>query len=184
MTYFIIYKLDILFSALIPNFFFKVSNTEDQFSKISLEKKKVSNKLITKSFVNKSFLNNNVLLLALYLQKASILLTRLDTSSYTKVDISTNFLLNLNLIPNYGKNLSSTIFLFTKTSYNNSYNYEFNVTKLDSLYNIQYKDLNYLNTYNSTIDFITLFNSDFKLQKLISNNISKNLNLSKQNRWM
>jgi hypothetical protein len=183
-VYFIIYKVDSLFSILIPNFFFKASNAKEQFSEISLDKKKVSNKVIKKSFVDKSFLNKNLLLLALHLQKVSNLLATLNNSNQASANKLDSIAFNLDLVPNYYVNYSSTVFLFTKRGYNNYYNYKFNLTELDSSYKLQNKDLSYLNTYTSKIDLLTLYNSNFKLQKFISSNISKNLNMSKQNRWM
>ena len=171
-----------LFSALIPNFFFKANKSSEQFSEISLSNKK---NLITsevKSFDNKFCLDNNVLLLALHLQRASNMLITLDSTKLSRAISYENSILNLDLIPKYQNNFLSTIFLFTKPNYNNCYNYKFNLSKVNNKYLLSNNDLGYSNTYTSTLDLLTLFKSNFKLQKFISNNVTKNLNLAKQNR--
>jgi hypothetical protein len=172
-----------LFSAMIPNFFFKASKNPEQFSEISLSNKKSSNTLEIKSFDNKFLLDSNILLLALYLQRASSLLTTLNHANSTKTIYYKNFLLSLDLIPKYQNNLVSAIFLSTKSDYNNYYNYNFDLSDINKGYYISGKELNYLSTYTSTLDLLTVFKSNFKLQKFISNNVTKNLNLAKQNRW-
>lgn len=174
-----------LFSALIPNFFFKVSNTRenDQLSNIPLDKEKVLFKITTKNLISKPLLNKSFLLLALKLQKASNLLFILDTNNQTDIKNYENFILNLDLIPNYSGNLLVTIFLSTNKDYNNYYDYEFNLRKINKLYDLS-NHKNYLDTYTSSISFLALFNSGFNINKLALNNISRNLTLSKQNRWM
>jgi hypothetical protein len=177
-----IYKLDMLFSALIPNFFFKDTRSPEQFSEISLGKKKKTSNLEVRSFENRFSLNNNMLLLALHLQKTSNLIITLDYTSIPKFTFNQNLVTNLNLIPKYSTNLISTIFLSTKLDYNNFHKYRFSLVTIDEKYLLRSDEVGCQNTYTSTLDLLSLFRSNFKLQKFISNNVTKNLNLAKQNR--
>lgn len=184
MIYFVIQKVDIIFSTLIPNFFFKVSNTKDQAHKINLNKKSVLPTQLVNSFNNDFAIEDNVLLMALYLHKASMSLSTFNYNFYSNKIKYNTFLLNLNIIPGYKENVLSTIFLITKGKHNNYYNYRFNLSEYNDSFNLKNSSFSYLKIFESTIDFHYMYNSNFQLQKFISNNISKNLNLSKQSRWL
>lgn len=182
MIYFIIQKVDVVFSTLIPNFFFKVSNNDDQVCKINLNKKNILPTFLINSLNNNSHIEENILLMALHLYKSSMALSIFNNNHYMEKGKPSIFLLNLNVMPNYKKNILSTVFLVTRNNYNSYYDYKFSLSELNENFNLRNSNINYFKVFDSTIDFNYMYNSNFKLQKFISNNVSKNLNLSKQNR--
>jgi hypothetical protein len=172
-----------IFSTLIPNFFFKVSNDKEQNNYINLTLKKSSSTMFINSLNNKTVIDKNLLLLALYLQKTSNLLNILNSNYLLDVNLPKNILLNLNIIPNYNKNFLIILYLSTKNNCNNEYNYSFSLAKKEQIFNLNYNlSRSYLNIVSSKIDLLSIFRSNFKSQKIMSGNIGKNLNLAKQNR--
>lgn len=184
MIYFIIQKVDIIFSTLIPNFFFKISNNKGQSHKANLNKKNVIPTKILNSFNSNFIIEDNILLMALHLHRVSEYLAIFNYNHSNSSVKSNPFLLNLNIIPKYERNVLAAIFLITKQRHNNFYNYKFNLSNNDKIFSLRNSDFNYLKVFDSTINLHYMYNSNFQLQKFISNNVSKNLNLSKQNRWL
>ena len=105
MIYFIIQKVDVVFSTLIPNFFFKISNSDDQVCKINLNKKNILPTQLVSSLNNNFYIEENILLMALHLYRSSMALSIFNHSYYTEKSKPSAFLLNLNVMPNYKKNI-------------------------------------------------------------------------------
>jgi hypothetical protein len=95
-----------------------------------------------------------------------------------------NLIIKTDLIPNGSKISFLTLFLSTKSNFNTSYSYKFNLSNNESYYNFSNNSLSNTNIFTLGINFLKLSKYNLGIQKILYKNISNNLNLSKQGRWL
>lgn len=184
--YLFIQKTDMLFSTLIPNFFLSVGNNHNkQINTVVLGKNCITNKGHTQNLNSQLCVNKTFLDLTFTLQK-TVNILNLTNYSY-QVD-SENYLTKLLRLEklNYNKkDLVSKFFILTNDEYNLEERRDIKISRNELKYKLL--SLGSPNTSFTTTTYLklnSLLKYDFKLQKIAISNLSKNLVLAKENRWL
>ena len=185
--YFFIQKTDILFSTLLPNFFLSVGNNKQdkQTNTIILGKKTNIGQKQVRSIDHNVHFDETFLKLAYNLQKTVNTISLVDYHYRQERNSYLNVVLHVEKLNSNLKSLLSKFFILTNSRYgmyelkNNS------ISNNESKYKLVGLNLKHSNSisYNN-LKLNSLLKYDFKLQKTVISNLSKNLMLSKENRWL
>jgi hypothetical protein len=143
---------------------------------------KASNKgfITTNNFIQ-SFQNNDVFLnITLQLQKTINTLNLVNYKCYKNNISYKNNAINFENLTQSSKNCIPKFFLLTNSNFNIEMSYNLKLSTLENKFKFIKQKEN--TTYNTTLDLNTFLKFNFLLQKIATSNLSKNLNLAKQNR--
>lgn len=179
--------MDTLFSTLVPNFFLSVGNSTltKQTNTTILGKIKYPKEKQVQNFNKNICFDETFLKLTYNLQKTVNTLNLIDyiyQPRYT--NYSNNVLVNEVLTKNTTE-LTTKFFLLTTNNYNILAITRDSIANSESTYKLSNKSIKSFNgIINSNIKLSSFLKYDFKLQKITIANLSKNLNLAKENRWL
>lgn len=185
--YFFIQRTDILFSTLIPNFFLSVGNNEHskQINTIILDKKNNTKQKQLRSINYNACFDETFLRLAYSLQKTINTINLIDYHYQQKRSNYLNTVLHTEKLTTNTKSLLAKFFIFTNNKYNIKELKSNSISNIELRYKLLNLNLKYSNSilYNN-LKLVSLLKYDFKLQKTVISNLSKNLVLAKENRWL
>lgn len=184
LFYFSIQKLDIIFSNFLPNFFLSVNNNNST--------KHLNNSILISRVGGKKFVSNNSFVQSLknddvFLNVTSQLqktINTLNLVNYVYLNSNINFknnTINFENLTKFNKKYTPKLFLLTSNDFNINMNYNSKFSIIEHKFKFTKQKGNV--TYNGTLDLNTFLKFNFLLQKITTSNLSKNLNLAKQNRW-
>lgn len=184
--YVFIQKLDLLFSNFVPNFFLSVGNNEldKKLNNVVLRK---SHKLVldnTNQFQKVDLNDKGMLLLALNLKKASYYLSLVNfqySNVFFKPHKDFSKLDNI-MITTLNEFWLKFYFLTLNTYKLDIASNLTRISKNEDFYKLQSNKFNYVSYSSLYMD--SLFRLNFKPYQTSILNLYKNLNLSKQNRWL
>ena len=185
--YFFIQKTDILFSTLLPNFFLSVGNNKQdkQTNTIILGKKTNIGQKQVRSIDHNVHFDETFLKLAYNLQKTVNTISLVDYHYRQERNSYLNVVLHVEKLNSNLKSLLSKFFILTNSRYGMYELKNNNISNNESKYKLLGLDLKHSNSISySNLKLNSLLKYDFKLQKTVISNLSKNLMLSKENRWL
>lgn len=191
LFYFIIQKVDLIFSSLIPNFFLNVKSsslTKQTNDNILINKLKDHKFYAKKDAVSSLESNDNSLSrqafleITFYLQKT---VNTLNLLNYEYSHLNEKYLSNtidFQKVTSNSKDYSTKLFFLTSNNFNIKPYNNLTLSKEECKFRFYRNKTKLIHT--NVLDLSTLLKSNFILQKLVTANLSKNLNLAKQNRWL
>jgi diphthamide biosynthesis methyltransferase len=124
--------------------------------------------------------NNQLLILALHLQRTISLLARVD--NYVFFTKEQNLVLNLNVIRNYRSQIHNILYLDLNKESNLKPYKTYKIMSLERSHEFMLNKELFFKTYCAETDLKFLNSLPFNIQKMLMDNITVNLNLGKQNR--
>jgi hypothetical protein len=174
-----------LFSTLLPNFFLSVGNNvhNKQVNTIILGKKINNVQKQVQGLNHKVSFDETFLKLTYNLQKTVNTINLLDYYYQQKYSNYLNIVLNTEKLNNNTGSLLSKFFILTNDTYNMKQFKNNNISNNELKYKLLTSNLKYSNniSYNN-LKLSSLLKYNFKLQKAVMSNLSRNLMLSKENR--
>lgn len=191
LFYFIIHKLDIMFSSLLPNLFLSVGDRnlskqtndstsihEKSYLKPITKTNNIGNKNESPSWLN----NDNFLKMMYYLQKTVNTLNLLDYKYIPQTTSQSSNILGFQKLTQCNTNYVSKFFILADTNFKVKTHNNVKISVCEDPFKLSQNQLNF--TYSKVFDLNKFMKSNFTLQKIVTSNLSKNINLAKQNRWI